>query len=273
MRTHLKSAHSVTILEQQHSFRDDAAFRTWLDGIEAQQCIRFVAARGAKALDASVVQRLYCSHDATVQHASSERLLRPNRTKPSQPRKYRCTAFIQTEVSDGGRVSVRCVTEHCHPLDRLTNLRFCNLSDADTKLAAALLALHVEPDWILLMLRDDVHHRWAGSTACGSCIFSFRSVRSLFDQSVQRRHFATRQDLRNIRQRTVTAQRDPDDTLSTHQLLGELANEPGSPVLYYKAPGVPDAAGYGIPREELFLVLATPFQLERLADLVRLLVW
>jgi len=86
--------------------------------------------------------------------------------------------------------------------------------------------------------------------------------RAAFDQRVQRKHFISRQDVRNVRREQLlkTVMRHADDSTSLHLFVHELLLEQPSPVLFYKPVGEEDKK-YNVPQNELLLVIATEFQI------------
>lgn len=89
-----------------------------------------------------------------------------------------------------------------------------------------------------------------------------RTKRSEFIQSVSRKHFLNKRDIRNIR---VKAQdrlviRHQDDAQSVCLAVSELQQEPYNPVMAFKLQGKLDPIHSTLPEDAFLLAIQTEFQ-------------
>ena len=84
-----------------------------------------------------------------------------------------------------------------------------------------------------------------------------------FDQSVSRRHFLTKSDVRNIRVKVEDRiiKRHEDDATSVTMMVAELQQESFNPILIFKPQGEKDQT-HSLPIESLVLAIQTQFQQE-----------
>ena len=66
-----------------------------------------------------------------------------------------------------------------------------------------------------------------------------RVSRHTFEQKVSRKHFLSKQDIRNVKRSVLDRQikRHENDAMSVAILVHELQNEPFNPILFYKPQG------------------------------------
>ena len=90
-----------------------------------------------------------------------------------------------------------------------------------------------------------------------------RNKREDFDQSVSRRHFLTKSDVRNIRVKVEdrVIKRHEDDATSVTMMVAELQQESFNPILIFKPQGEKDQT-HSLPIESFVLAIQTQFQQE-----------
>lgn len=87
-----------------------------------------------------------------------------------------------------------------------------------------------------------------------------RAKRGDFDQSVSRKHFLTKSDIRNIRDNRII-QRHEDDATSVSLIVAELEQECFNPMLMFKPQGRADQT-HSLGPDSFVLVIQTQFQME-----------
>lgn len=90
-----------------------------------------------------------------------------------------------------------------------------------------------------------------------------RSKRGDFDQSVSRRHFLTKSDIRNIRVKVDDRiiKRHEDDATSVSMIVAELEQESFNPILIFKPQGKVDQT-LSLESNSFVLAIQTQFQME-----------
>lgn len=90
-----------------------------------------------------------------------------------------------------------------------------------------------------------------------------RSKRGDFDQSVSRRHFLTKSDIRNIRVKVDDRiiKRHEDDATSVSMIVAELEQESFNPILIFKPQGKVDQT-LSLESDSFVLAIQTQFQME-----------
>ena len=112
--------------------------------------------------------------------------------------------------------------------------------------------------------------------SCGSLIFTTtcvtdirqdvgnRTKRNEFIQTVSRKHFLNKRDIRNIQvkvqDRLVIRHRD--DAQSVSLAVAELQQEPFNPVMAFKMQGIKNPLYPTLPEDAFFLAIQTEFQMD-----------
>ena len=91
-----------------------------------------------------------------------------------------------------------------------------------------------------------------------------RSKRPEFDQSVSRRHFLTKSDIRNVRVKVDDRiiKRHDDDATSVTMMVAELEQELFNPIAIFKPQGSEDQTYPALHTDSFVLVIQTQFQME-----------
>ena len=91
-----------------------------------------------------------------------------------------------------------------------------------------------------------------------------RAKRQDFDQAVSRKHFLTKQDVRNARRSVLDGQikRHENDAMSVNILVQELQQEPFDPILIYKPQGMLKEEYPTLSRDSFILAVQTEFQVD-----------
>lgn len=91
-----------------------------------------------------------------------------------------------------------------------------------------------------------------------------RSKREDFDQSVSRKHFISKSDIRNIRVKVDDriVKRHDDDATSVTMMVAELQQEPYNPIVMFKPQGSKDDLHPALQADSFVLVIQTQFQME-----------
>ena len=91
-----------------------------------------------------------------------------------------------------------------------------------------------------------------------------RSKRQEFDQSVSRKHFISKSDIRNIRVKVDDriVKRHDDDATSVTMMVAELQQEPYNPIVMFKPQGSKDDLHTALQADSFVLVFQTQFQME-----------
>lgn len=91
-----------------------------------------------------------------------------------------------------------------------------------------------------------------------------RSKREEFDQSVSRKHFISKSDIRNIRVKVDDriVKRHDDDATSVTMMVAELQQEPYNPIVMFKPQGSKDDLHPALQADSFVLVIQTQFQME-----------
>ena len=91
-----------------------------------------------------------------------------------------------------------------------------------------------------------------------------RSKREEFDQSVSRKHFISKSDIRNIRVKVDDriVKRHDDDATSVTMMVAELQQEPYNPIVMFKPQGSKDDLHPALQADSFVLVIQTQFQMK-----------
>ena len=85
-----------------------------------------------------------------------------------------------------------------------------------------------------------------------------------FDQTVSRKHYLTKQDIRNISTKVTDnlVKKHKEDALSVQLTVEELQQEPFNPVLIYKPQGVTNPNYPTLSEDAFVLAVQTEFQMQ-----------
>ena len=90
-----------------------------------------------------------------------------------------------------------------------------------------------------------------------------RTTRISYSETTKRKHFVTRQDVRNITRpiKDFSRHRHAEDAISVDRIVTELMKEEDpSPILAYKQQGFKNSSYPSLPDESFLLIIMTEFQ-------------
>lgn len=89
-----------------------------------------------------------------------------------------------------------------------------------------------------------------------------RTTRTSYSETTERKHFVTRQDVRNITRpiKDFSRHRHAEDAISVDRIVTELMKEEPSPILAYKQQGFKHSSYPSLPDESFLLIIMTGFQ-------------
>jgi hypothetical protein len=200
-----------------------------------------------------VINRHYyvCCRDGKYEENKKPRFTkakRPNQ-RPSRKLSGTCTSRIYVNEFCDGHVEVTYIAGHTGHELGVCELPHLSLPASVKDTVAMKLSLGIPADRIMEDIRQDV----------GNC-----TMRNEFLETVSRKHFLNKCDIRNIRikvqDRLVICHQD--DAQSVYLAVAELQQEPFNPVMAFKVQGSKNPVYPTLPENAFLLALQTEFQRE-----------